>query len=92
MAIALAEAGADVAIIARGDLDATERAIRSLGRRAFSFQADLANRDAPNAILNAVIAFFQRADILVNNAGIIRRADALDSTDEDWDEVLQVNL
>jgi len=92
MAIALAEAGADVAIIARGDLDATERAIRALGRRAFAFQADLSDRDAPNAILNAVISSFKRADILVNNAGIIRRADALDYSDEDWDEVLEVNL
>ena len=92
MAIALAEAGADVALIARGDLDATESAIRSLGRRAFAFQADLASREAPNAILNAVISSFKRADILVNNAGIIRRADALDSSDEDWDDVLEVNL
>ena len=92
MAIALAEAGADVAIIARGDLDATENSIRAHGRRAFAFQADLAHREAPNAILNAVISSFKRADILVNNAGIIRRADALDTSDEDWDAVLEVNL
>jgi len=92
MAIALAEAGADVAVIARGDLDATENAIRARGQRAFAFQADLSNRDAPNTILNAVISSFKRADILVNNAGIIRRADALDTSDEDWDAVLEVNL
>jgi 2-dehydro-3-deoxy-D-gluconate 5-dehydrogenase len=88
MAIALAEAGADVAIVARGDLAETESAIRNLGRRAIPVQADLADREAADAIMAAV----PNADILVNNAGIIRRADALDYSDEDWDAVLDVNL
>ncbi|HEV7763652.1 MAG TPA: 2-dehydro-3-deoxy-D-gluconate 5-dehydrogenase KduD [Thermoanaerobaculia bacterium] len=88
MAIALAEAGADVAIVARGDLSETESAIRNLGRRAFPVQADLADRTAADTIMRAVPI----ADILVNNAGIIRRADALDYSDEDWDTVIDVNL
>ena len=88
MAIALAEAGADVAIVARGDLFETERAVRATGRRAFPITADLADPKAPQKIMNTV----GRADILVNNAGIIRRANLLDYSDEDWDAVLNVNL
>lgn len=92
MAIALAEAGADVALVARGDLEATGSAVRAAGRRALAVHADLASREAPAHIMRAVIEGFGRADILVNNAGIIRRAPALDTSDEDWDAVIAVNL
>jgi 2-dehydro-3-deoxy-D-gluconate 5-dehydrogenase len=88
MAVALAEAGADVALVARGDCSETASAIQALGRRATIVQADLADRGAAGAIMQAV----GRADILVNNAGIIRRADLLDYSDDDWDAVLDVNL
>jgi 2-deoxy-D-gluconate 3-dehydrogenase len=88
MAVALAEAGADVALVARGDLGETAAAIERAGRRAIAVQADLADRDAPAAILAQV----GRADILVNNAGIIRRAPALEFSDDDWDDVIDVNL
>ena len=92
MAVALAEAGADVAIVARGDLKTTEAAVRNAGRRALPITADLEEREAPVAIMKQVLEGFGRADILVNNAGIIRRAAALDYTDEDWDAVMDVNL
>lgn len=88
MAVGLAEAGADVALVARGSCLETERTIHALGRRAIVVQADLADRKAAGAIMDAV----GHADILVNNAGIIRRADALDTTDDDWDAVMDVNL
>jgi 2-deoxy-D-gluconate 3-dehydrogenase len=88
MAVALAEAGADVALVARGDLRDTANAVREAGRRAILVQADLADRNAAAAILDAV----GRADILVNNAGIIRRAPALETSNDDWDAVLEVNL
>jgi 2-dehydro-3-deoxy-D-gluconate 5-dehydrogenase len=88
MAIALAEAGADVALVARGDLDATAAAVEATGRRAIRVNTDLADRSAPDAIMAAA----GDADILVNNAGIIRRANLLDYTDEDWDAVIEVNL
>jgi len=92
MALALAEAGADVALVARGDLSESQRNIERLGRRAIAINADLEDRAAPEAILNAAQRAFGRADILVNNAGIIRRAALLDYTDEDWDAVIEVNL
>jgi 2-deoxy-D-gluconate 3-dehydrogenase len=88
MAVALAEAGADVALVARGDLSETAAAVEGAGRRAIAVQADLADREAPEAILARV----GTADILVNNAGIIRRAPALEFSDDDWDAVLDVNL
>jgi len=88
MAIGLAEAGADVALVARGDLQETQANIERLGRRAITINADLEDRSAPEAILKAAPA----ADILVNNAGIIRRASVIDYSDEDWDAVIEVNL
>ena len=88
MAIALAEAGADVALVARGDLGATAAAVEKLGRRVISICADLADRSAPAAIMKAA----GNAEILVNNAGIIRRSNAIDYSDEDWDAVIEVNL
>jgi 2-deoxy-D-gluconate 3-dehydrogenase len=88
MAVALAEAGADVALVARGDLRDTANAVRDAGRRAILVQVDLADRKAPATILDAV----GQADILVNNAGIIRRAPVLETSDDDWDAVMEVNL
>jgi 2-deoxy-D-gluconate 3-dehydrogenase len=88
MAVALAEAGADVALVARGDVGDVASRIESLGRRAISIPADLEDRSAPEMILDRV----GRADILVNNAGIVRRASILEYTDADWDAVLEVNL
>ena len=88
MAIALAEAGAEVVLVARGDLESTTAAIERAGRRATRVQADLADRSAPRAIMSAA----NDATILVNNAGIIRRAAALEFTDEEWDAVIEVNL
>ncbi len=92
MAMALAEAGAEVALVARGDLGTTRKAIERIGRRAIAIQADLADRSATDAILAAALDAFGRVDILVNNAGIIRRAPVLESSDEDWDAVIEVNL
>lgn len=93
-AIALAEAGADIAVWDRSDVSETEGAITALGRRFYKMQRDLSTasvedlRDGVAQIESA----FGSIDILVNNAGIIRRADLLDFTEADWDDVLQINL
>jgi 2-dehydro-3-deoxy-D-gluconate 5-dehydrogenase len=92
MAVALAEAGADVALVARGDMSAIEAAVRRAGRRALAVPADLSDRTAADAILGSVLSVFGHADVLVNNAGIIRRAPALEYSDDDWDDVIEVNL
>jgi 2-deoxy-D-gluconate 3-dehydrogenase len=92
MAVALAEAGAKVALAARGDLEAVVKQIRANGGEAEGFNTDLADRAAPKKLLDAVEKHFGGADILVNNAGIIRRANFLEYTDEDWDAVMDVNI
>ena len=92
MAQALAEAGADLVLVARGDMSALQTSIAALGRRSVTVAADIAAPAAADEIIAAALAAFGRADILVNNAGIIRRAAFLDFTEQDWREVLDVNL
>tara|TARA_Y100001933_G_scaffold263517_1_gene325316 strand:- start:743 stop:1504 length:762 start_codon:yes stop_codon:yes gene_type:complete len=92
VAVALAEAGADVAITARSDLSDTTRAIEQAGRRAFAFNADLGDRGAVADLVPRVADASGRLDILVNNAGIIRRASILEFSEDDWDGVMDVNL
>jgi len=92
MAIGLAEAGADVALVSRTGSRETADAIRALGRRAEDLPADLSRDDEREAVWNRAVERFGRIDILVNNAGIIRRSPAAEHPREDWDEVLKVNL
>lgn len=92
MATALAEAGADVVLVARSDTALLENAIRALGRRCTTVRADVAARGAAAEIVAAAYAAFDRADILVNNAGIIRRANLLEFSEQDWTDVMQTNL
>jgi len=93
IAIALAEAGADVACHGnRRPAEDTAAAIRSLGRRAEAFAADLSSPDAPEALYSAVQAKLGTPDILVNNAGMIYREPAEEYSIEEWMRVMQVNL
>lgn len=94
MAVALAEAGADIAGLDRGSSEATAEAVCALGRRYREIVCDLrtADVDLLNKIVAQVVAEMGQLDILINNAGIIRRAPALEFTEADWDDVLQINL
>jgi len=92
LAIALAEAGADVALVGRSAADETAEKIRSAGRRAVLIRANLSTIDPVEEIVGQTVAELGGLDILVNNAGIIRRADALEFTEEDWDAVIDTNL
>jgi 2-deoxy-D-gluconate 3-dehydrogenase len=92
MAGALAEAGAKVALAARSEQNEVAAAIRANRGVCECFPTDLADRGAPKKLLDAVEKHFGGADILVNNAGIIRRANILEYSDEDWDAVMEVNL
>jgi 2-deoxy-D-gluconate 3-dehydrogenase len=94
MAIALAEAGADVAAHCHnaGEADETCSLIENLGRKTISVAGDMSDREAPRRIADEVFADFGGIDILVNNAGMIRRAPAVDFSEEDWSTVLEVNL
>ncbi len=92
MAVALAEAGADVALVARGDTSTVTSALASLGRRNCNVPIDVGSAGAAEHIMQAVVAQLGAPDILVNNAGIIRRAAFLEFTEVDWDDVMNVNL
>ncbi|WP_271629210.1 2-dehydro-3-deoxy-D-gluconate 5-dehydrogenase KduD [Caldicellulosiruptor sp. DIB 104C] len=92
MAIALAEAGADIVGVASGPCTATKQKVEALGRRFLEIQADLRTIEPINMIIEKTIQKFGKLDILVNNAGIIRRCDAIDFTEKDWDDVLNLNL
>ena len=93
MALALAEAGADVAVHASENPPvATASAIAATGRQARSFLANLARREETKRLVPDVVEAYGRLDILVNNAGTIQRAPAAQHPDEMWDEVIAVNL
>lgn len=92
MALALADAGADIASVARRASVETVDAVLARGRRAVSIEADLTSIEPIERVLEQATAALGPVDILVNNAGVIRRADAVDFTEADWDDVMNVNL
>ncbi len=92
IAIALAGAGADVALVGRTAAVDTHAEITALGQRAINIAADLSTIEPVNRIITETIAGLGRIDILVNNAGIIRRNDSVDFTEADWDAVMDTNL
>jgi 2-deoxy-D-gluconate 3-dehydrogenase len=94
MAIALAEAGADVAGLGSGSLEDTATRVQALGRRFLPLKVDLLKASAEDLtqVIEQVAADLGGLDILVNNAGTIRRAPVLEFSEQDWDDVMQVNL
>lgn len=92
MAVALAEAGADVVGVNIVEPTETIKKVEALGRRFVSIEANLMKQgDIPGIVEKAVEAF-GKIDILVNNAGIIRREDAVDFSEADWDDVMNINI
>ncbi|MDM2759077.1 2-dehydro-3-deoxy-D-gluconate 5-dehydrogenase KduD [Citrobacter freundii] len=92
MAVALAEAGCDVVGVNRKIPHETAEKINAFGRRFMAIQADLSQQDALTSIVTQTVSAFGQVDILVNNAGTIRRQDALDFSEKDWDDVMNLNL
>jgi 2-deoxy-D-gluconate 3-dehydrogenase len=92
IALALAEAGADIVSVALSDSDDTVAKVQALGRRAHAISADLTSIEPVGRVVEEALAAMGRIDILVNNAGLIRRADAVDFTEADWDLVMNINL
>jgi 2-dehydro-3-deoxy-D-gluconate 5-dehydrogenase len=92
IALALAEAGADLALVGRTPADETAASARALGRNVTIIEADLSTIDPIDRVIEATLADLGRLDILINNAGIIRRADAVDFSEADWDAVIDTNL
>ncbi|WAC60526.1 2-dehydro-3-deoxy-D-gluconate 5-dehydrogenase KduD [Brevundimonas sp. SL130] len=92
IALALAEAGADIVSVALSDSDETVALVQAMGRRAHAVSADLTSIEPVGRVVEEALAAMGRIDILVNNAGLIRRADAVDFTEADWDLVMNINL
>jgi 2-dehydro-3-deoxy-D-gluconate 5-dehydrogenase len=94
MALGLAEAGADIVGLYRTNYQETQAQVEALGRRFMPLQCDLVRATVADldSVVAQTVSEMGRLDILVNNAGIIRRAPALEFSEQDWDDVLQVNL
>ncbi|HWR29691.1 MAG TPA: 2-dehydro-3-deoxy-D-gluconate 5-dehydrogenase KduD [Negativicutes bacterium] len=92
MAIGLAEAGADLVVVASSTrLQETVEKIKALGRRCIGVQVDLIDTKVIPKIIDAALKEYGRIDILINCAGIIRRAPAIEFSEKDWDDVVQIN-
>lgn len=91
IAVALAEAGAGIVAVGRSSMEETRETLRHTGVAFTEVRADLGTLE-PIARIVEEAGRDGRVDILVNNAGIIRRADAIDFTEADWDAVMDVNL
>lgn len=94
MAVGLAEAGADIAGLYITSCEETQAQVEALGRRFLAVECDLREATVAqlNEVVNQVAHEMGGLDILVNNAGIIRRAPALEFSEQYWDDVIQINL
>ncbi len=94
MALGLAEAGADIAGLYRTNYQESQAKVEALGRHFLRVPCDLQEATVAqlNEVVGQVVDEMGRLDILVNNAGTIRRGPALEFSERDWDDVLQVNL
>lgn len=91
IAKALAEAGAHIVVVSRGSAEEVEQEVTALGRDFLYISADLTNMSAVEVIIEKTLEKFGAINILVNNAGIIRREDSLQFSEQDWDDVMNVN-
>jgi 2-deoxy-D-gluconate 3-dehydrogenase len=92
IAVALAQAGADIVAVGRSAATDTGAAVTARGRRFLDIRADLSSTAPVREVVDAAVNLNGRLDIVVNNAGIIRRADSLDVEEADWDAVIDTNL
>ncbi len=93
MALGLAEAGADLVVVASSArIHDTAAQITALGRKCVAVQTDLTDVKTVPTVIDAALKNFGKLDILINCAGIIRRAPAIEFTEKDWDDVMNVNL
>ena len=90
--LALAEAGADVAVISRTSNPELEVSVSTLGRRYFHQSADLTDRQQSKTVVPAVVEAMGAVDVLVNNAGIIPRGSAEEFSETAWDTTLEIDL
>ena len=95
IALALAEAGADVVINCMGNVAAAEEVaekVRGFGRKALVLKADVSDAVQVQEMFGKIMAEYGRLDILVNNAGTSQDKDIFEMTYEDWDRIIKTNL
>ncbi|MDR1444138.1 MAG: 2-dehydro-3-deoxy-D-gluconate 5-dehydrogenase KduD [Treponema sp.] len=93
IAIALAQAGADVLGVGTAEnAKETQAPVEKTGRKFMWKRANLVSCEPVAGIFDEAVKTFGHVDIVVNNAGIIRRSDAVDFTESDWDDVINLNL
>ena len=92
MAEGLAEAGADIALVDILDMSDAKASIEALGRQCIAITADLSTKESVKTIVDTTVKGLGGIDILFNNAGIIRRSPITEFTEQDWDDVMNVNL
>lgn len=91
MALGLAQAGCQVVGVNRSVPTETIEKMDASGHQFLDLRADLLKQDEIPAIIEQAVAKYGKIDILVNNAGIIRREDAIDFSEQNWDDVMNVN-
>src|SRR5471032_2243257 len=91
MALGLAQAGCDIVGVNVSAPDETAQKVTALGRRFLDLRADLSTIAGIPELIGTAVSEFGHIDILVNNAGIIRREDAIEFSEKNWDDVMNVN-
>jgi 2-dehydro-3-deoxy-D-gluconate 5-dehydrogenase len=91
MALGLANAGADILLVDYVSSEETLNEVTSMGRKAKQIIIDLMKDDAVQTVVSKALDTFNKIDILINNAGIIRRTPAIEFSEKDWDEVMNLN-
>lgn len=92
IAVALAQAGANIVLVGRSSMAETRAMLPDTGGKVHEIRADLSDIAPLKGLVEETVDVMGGLDILVNNAGIIRRADAVDYTEADWDAVIDTNL
>lgn len=92
MALGLAEAGADIFAVNYVPADETKAKVEAMGRKFVEAEANLFKQDQIESLIEKAVTAYGHVDILVNNAGIIRREDAINFSEQDWDDAININL
>ena len=92
IALGLAEAGAHIVGVDYVEAPETKAKVEALGKKFLGITANLMTTEPVQAIIDKAVKEFGKVDILINNAGIIRRQDAIEFTEQNWDDVININL
>ena len=92
MCVALAKAGANIVGVSQSSMEDTKKLVEETGKQFLEIKADLTSTEKIDEIISSSVNTFGHIDILVNNAGMIRRQDAINYSQKDWDDTINLNL